>query len=316
MSISIESTGYHLASKKETNTDLKNDNPDWDVDLIYSKTGVRTRYISSQNETALSLCIEAAKKLSFDVNDIGACIFVSQSPDYMLPTSACIAQEKLALSRDIAAFDINLGCSGFIYALSVVKGVLSDINKPKALLLCGDTYTKFIRKNDRTCRPVFSDAGSAILLSKSDKNKIGPFSFGTDGRGFDKLIVRNRASKIESEYDNFIHMNGAEVLLFTMANVPNGVKALLKEANLSINDIDHFLFHQASTVVLDNIQRKLGIPDEKFPRNNKDIGNTVSATIPILIKDLEDEGKLKKGQKLLLFGFGVGYSYGGCILEY
>ena len=111
-------------------------------------------------------------------------------------------------------------------------------------------------------------------------------------------------------------MNGAEVLLFTMANVPNGVKALLKEANLSINDIDHFLFHQASTVVLDNIQRKLGIPDEKFPRNNKDIGNTVSATIPILIKDLEDEGKLKKGQKLLLFGFGVGYSYGGCILEY
>lgn len=316
MNISLDSISYHLASKKETITDLKDDNPDWDVDLIYSKTGVETRYVSSPNETALSLCIDAAKKLEFDPNDIGACIFVSQSPDYMLPTSACIAQEKLGLNRDTAAFDINLGCSGFIYALSVAKGILSDIDQSKALLLCGDTYTKFINKNDRTCRPIFSDAGSAILLSKSDKIKTGPFNFGTDGRGFDKLIVRNRASKIESDYDNFIHMNGAEVLLFTMANVPNGVKALLKKADLKSEDIDYFLFHQASAVVLDNIQRKLNIPDEKFPRNNKDIGNTVSATIPILMKDLEDDGRLKKGQKLLLFGFGVGYSYGGCILEY
>ena len=234
----------------------------------------------------------------------------------MLPTSACIAQDKLGLNRNIAAFDINLGCSGFIYALSVAKGILSDIDKTKILLLCGDTYTKFINKNDRTCRPIFSDAGSAVLLSKSATKKTGPFNFGTDGRGFDKLIVRNRASKIEDSYDNFIHMNGAEVLLFTMANVPKGVKALLEKANLKPKDIDYFLFHQASAVVLDNIQRKLNIPEEKFPRNNKYIGNTVSATVPILIKDLEDAGKLKKGHKLLLFGFGVGYSYGGWIVEY
>ena len=316
MNISLDRFSYQLASKKETLSNLKIDNPEWDVDSILSKTGVETRYISEKNETALSLCISAAKKLDFNPHDIGACIFVSQSPDYMLPTSACIAQEELGLDRDIAAFDINLGCSGFIYALSVVKGILSDIEKPNALLLCGDTYSKFIKKNDRTCRPIFSDAGSAVLLSKSNSKKTGPFNFGTDGRGFDKLIVRNRASKIENEFDDFIHMNGAEVLLFTMANVPNGVKALLKKAGLEFEDIDYFIFHQASAIVLDNIQRKLNIPDEKLPRNNRDIGNTVSATIPILMKDLEDEGKLKKGQKLLLFGFGVGYSYGGCILEY
>ena len=316
MNISLDRISYQLASKKETLSDLKIDNPEWDIDSILSKTGVETRYISEKNETALSLCISAAKKLDFNPHDIGACIFVSQSPDYMLPTSACIAQEELGLDRDVAAFDINLGCSGFIYALSVAKGILSDIEKPNALLLCGDTYSKFIKKNDRTCRPIFSDAGSAVLLSKSNSKKTGPFNFGTDGRGFDKLIVRNRASKIENEFDNFIHMNGAEVLLFTMANVPNGVKALLKKAGLEFEDIDYFLFHQASTIVLDNIQRKLNIPEEKLPRNNRNIGNTVSATIPILMKDLEDEGKLKKGQKLLLFGFGVGYSYGGCILEY
>lgn len=316
MNISLDRISYQLASKKETLSNLKIDNPEWDIDSILSKTGVETRYISEKNETALSLCISAAKKLDFNPHDIGACIFVSQSPDYMLPTSACIAQEELGLDRDVAAFDINLGCSGFIYALSVAKGILSDIEKTSALLLCGDTYSKFIKKNDRTCRPIFSDAGSAVLLSKSNIKKTGPFNFGTDGRGFDKLIVRNRASKIENEFDDFIHMNGAEVLLFTMANVPNGVKALLKKAGLEFEDIDYFLFHQASTIVLDNIQRKLNIPEEKLPRNNRNIGNTVSATIPILMKDLEDEGKLKKGQKLLLFGFGVGYSYGGCILEY
>ncbi|MDC0420385.1 ketoacyl-ACP synthase III [Gammaproteobacteria bacterium] len=316
MNISLDRISYQLASKKETLSNLKIDNPEWDIDSILSKTGVETRYISEKNETALSLCISAAKKLDFNPHDIGACIFVSQSPDYMLPTSACIAQEELGLDRDVAAFDINLGCSGFIYALSVAKGILSDIEKTNALLLCGDTYSKFIKKNDRTCRPIFSDAGSAVLLSKSNIKKTGPFNFGTDGRGFDKLIVRNRASKIENEFDDFIHMNGAEVLLFTMANVPNGVKALLKKAGLEFEDIDYFLFHQASTIVLDNIQRKLNIPEEKLPRNNRNIGNTVSATIPILMKDLEDEGKLKKGQKLLLFGFGVGYSYGGCILEY
>ncbi len=316
MNISIDAISYQLASKKETLDDLKIDNPDWDIDLLSSKTGVETRYISSESETALSLCIEAAKKLDFDPEDVGACIFVSQSPDYMLPTSACIAQNELGLDTDVAAFDINLGCSGFIYALSVAKGMLSETEKSRVLLLCGDTYSKFIQKNDRTCRPIFSDAGSAILLSKSESQNIGPFNFGTDGRGYDKLIVRNRAAKIESEFDDFIHMNGAEVLLFTMANVPSGVKSLLNKANLALEDIDYFLFHQASSVVLDNIQRKLKIPDEKFPRNHKDIGNTVSATIPILMKDINEQGRLKRGQKLLLFGFGVGYSYGGCIIEY
>jgi len=316
MNISVDSIDYQLASKKETLEDLRRENPEWDVNAIFSKTGVETRYICSSDETALSLCIAAAKKLDFDPRDIGACIFVSQSPDYMLPTSACIAQQELGIDTDVAAFDINLGCSGFIYALSVAKGILSDVEKSRALLLCGDTYSKLIHKNDRTCRPIFGDAGSAILLSKSDVKQSAPFSFGTDGRGFDKLIVRNRASKREGGFDDFLHMNGAEVLMFTMATVPKGVKGLLKAAGLDFEEIDHFIFHQASAVVLDNLQRKLKIPDEKLPRNNKNIGNTVSATIPILMKDLEDEGKLQRGQKLLLFGFGVGYSYGGCIIEY
>lgn len=316
MSIKIENISFSLGGKEESLEDLKFDNPDWDIDLIYSKTGVKTRYISLDKETALSLSIDAAKKLEFHPDEIGACIFVTQSPDYMLPTSACIAQEKLGLNKDIAAFDINLGCSGFIYALSVVKGIFDDIEKDKVLLLCGDTYSKFINKDDRTCRPIFSDAGSAILISRAVSKKVGPFNFGTDGSGFDKLIVRNRAIKSEKEFGNNLFMNGAEVFLFTMASVPNGVKALLEKSCYKIEDIDLFLFHQASTVVLDNIERKLKIPPIKMPRNNEHIGNTVSATIPILMHELIQSKRLLRGQKLLLFGFGVGYSYGGCVLEF
>ena len=294
MKIEIGKISYQLASKKASVFDFKEENPDWDINQIVSKTGVETVYVSDENETALDLCIKAAKKLNFDPDEIGACIFVTQSPDYMLPTSACIAQDELGLSKNIAAFDINLGCSGFIYALSVAKGILQDLKKDKILILCGDTYTKFIRNNDRTCRPVFSDAGSAVIISKSKSKMSGPFSFGTDGSGYDKLIVRNRATKIENNFDNFIHMNGAEVLMFTMSNVPKGVNQLIEESGLKFEDIDFFLFHQASTIVLDNIQRKLKIPNEKMPRNNKYIGNTVSATIPILMKDLISEGKIKK----------------------
>jgi 3-oxoacyl-[acyl-carrier-protein] synthase-3 len=187
----------------------------------------------------------------------------------------------------------------------------------KAMILCGDTYTKYISINDRTSRPLFSDAGSATIVTKSkNDHKIGPFIYGTDGSGADNLIVRNSASKRESKQTKDLYMNGAEVLLFTMANVPKGVNQLLDKASISFEDIDYFLFHQASKVVMNNISRKLNIDEKKFLTNYQVHGNTVSCTIPILLKQKIDAGIVNRGDKLMLFGFGVGYSYGACLIDY
>ena len=242
--------------------------------------------------------------------------FVSQSPEYALPTTACIIQDELKLNKNCAAFDINLGCSGFPYALSVVSSMLENHVCSKALIICSDTYTKYIKKNNRTCRPLFSDAAAAIIVSRSMNSRIGPFLLGTDGSGAENLIVRNSASNIEDDVEKTLFMNGPEVLLFTMSNVPKGIKELISSSELNIEDIDIFFLHQASKIVMNNIQRILKVPDSKFPTNYEKHGNTVSATIPILMAQEAKKGNLKRGMRILLFGFGVGYSYGGCIVEY
>jgi len=315
--ISIDEIYYQLGSKKENISDLISDNPDWDRKKILGTTGVEERYISDKNQSAMSLGILAANKIHKEtLQEIDLCIFVSQSPEYALPTSACIIQDRLNLNKNCAAFDINLGCSGFTYALSVVSSMLENHICSKALIICSDTYTKYIKKDDRTCRPLFSDAAAAITVSRSRDSKIGPFLLGTDGSGAENLIVRNSASNIENDVEKTLYMNGAEVLLFTMSNVPKGIRKLIEDSGLNIEDIDMFFLHQASKIVMDNIQRILKVPDSKFPTNYEKHGNTVSATIPILMAQEAEKGKLKRGMTILLFGFGVGYSYGGCIVEY
>ena len=317
MRVKIEEISYEFGSNSENLDLLKISNPDWDIEKILNTTGINNRHCSTDDETALDLAVEAAKKLEMQMDDVDLLLFVTQSPEYILPTTACIAQDRLGLNKNIAAFDINLGCSGYVYALSVVGSMMESNQCSKALILCGDTYTKYISINDRTSRPLFSDAGSATLVTKSkNDNKIGPFIYGTDGSGADNLIVRNSASKRESTKTKDLYMNGAEVLLFTMANVPNGVNQLLNKASISFEDIDYFLFHQASKVVMNNITRKLNIDEKKFLTNYQEHGNTVSCTIPILLKQKIDEGIVNRGNKLMLFGFGVGYSYGACVIDY
>jgi 3-oxoacyl-[acyl-carrier-protein] synthase-3 len=244
MRVKIEEISYEFGSNPENLDLLKISNPDWDIEKIFNTTGINNRYCSAEAETALDLAVEAGKKLEMHLDDVDLLLFVTQSPEYILPTTACIAQDRLDLNKNTAAFDINLGCSGYVYALSVAASMMESNQCSKALILCGDTYTKYISINDRTSRPLFSDAGSATILTKSKKNdnKIGPFIYGTDGSGADNLIVRNSASKIESEKTKDLYMNGAEVLLFTMANVPKGVNQLLDKASISFEDIDYFLF--------------------------------------------------------------------------
>lgn len=314
----IDEINYHLAAKKETLQNLKKNNPEWDIDKIYEKVGVEFRYISSDAETSLTLGIEAAKKFSKrKLKEIDCCIFVTQTPDYLLPNNACIAQDILGLRKNISAFDINMGCSGYIYALSVASSFIEASLFKNVLIICGETYTKFLNKNDRATQPIFSDGGSATILKESASSKIGNFIFGTDGSGYEKLIFKNSGSskKYVNQGSN-IFMDGQAVLLFTMANIPKLIDDLLEKSNLSVKEIDFFLFHQASNVVLDNIQRKLKIPPNKLPRNSQSYGNTTSSTIPILMKDLIENKKIKRGMKIVCCGFGVGLSYGATIVEY
>jgi len=318
---------YYLPEKIVTNKDLAKENPDWNFDLIEPKTGVLSRHITTQSEHASDLAVRAAEKLleknNIDRKSIDTLLFCTQSPDYLLPTTACVMQERLKLLTNTAALDFNLGCSGYIYGLALVGGMMRAGISKRTLLLCADTYSKYISPRDRTCRTVFGDGGTATLidLSKSDE-ALGPFVLGTDGKGRDKIIVRQKNNPAGVDFDADIDLNqhlyvdGAAVFMFTMAKVPECVAELLAKAGKKIDDIDLFIFHQASKVVIDKIISKLSLNESKVFRGYEKIGNTVSASIPIALKQAEEESRLKKGDLIMLVGFGVGFSWGACLVQW
>ncbi|MFZ2406730.1 MAG: ketoacyl-ACP synthase III [Methylobacter sp.] len=323
MKIKISNISYHLPDNIEDVETLQRDNPDWDMPKILDKTGIHKRHISSLGDTAVDLAFEAGKKLFVDMPDheeIDLLILVTQSPDYVLPSSACILQDRLGLSKNCMAFDVNLGCSGFVYALSIAGGLIESGVARKGLILCADTYSKYIEKNDRTCRPIFSDGAAAILVERSDVDCIGPFEFGTDGAGHDRLIVeRSGAREADQAGDSSrgsLVMHGSDVFLFTMRVVPACVTALLERAGLTLENIDLFVFHQASKLVIDNLIRTLSLDKGKVFTNFENIGNTVSASIPIALKDADMQGRLKEGDTVMLIGFGVGLSWGAMLMRW
>ncbi len=201
-SAKIRQIEFSLPAQCESNQDLLRDNPSWDMAKIYSKTGIAQRYVTAPEQTASDLCVAAAEKLFAEglirKEDIGGLLFCSQSPDYTLPTTACVIQDRLQLPKKIAAFDFNLGCSGFVYGLAIAGSMVESGLLDNVLLLCGDTYTKYIDRHDRTCRPLFSDAGTATLIQRSENPKIGPFDLGTDGEGYRSLIVENSGARVSS----------------------------------------------------------------------------------------------------------------------
>lgn len=323
MKVRISAISYHLPETIEGVDTLQRDNPDWELPKILGKTGIHNRHIAARGETAVDLAFEAGKKLLGcipDREEINLLILVTQSPDYVLPTSACILQDRLALSKNCMAFDVNLGCSGFVYALSIAGGLIESGVARKGLILCADTYSKYIEKNDRTCRPIFSDGAAAVLLEGSDTDNIGPFEFGTDGAGYDRLIVRHSGARdTDQDIDSCrgaLEMHGSDVFLFTMRVVPSCISKLLNRAGLTFEDIDLFVFHQASKLVIDNLMRHMSLDKEKVFVNYETIGNTVSASIPIALKDVVALGRLREGDTVVIIGFGVGLSWGATVIRW
>lgn len=331
MGTNISKIEYYLPESILDNKGLEKDFPGWDSSKYEKKIGIHQRHISNTNQTALDLGFEASNRIfeSYDKNKVDFLLFCSQSPDYFLPTSACILQDKLGLRTNIGAFDYNLGCSGFVYGLAISKGLISANLAQSVLLVTSDTYSKYLHIKDRSNRLIFGDGAAAVIIEKSDEDFIKEFSLGTNGTGYSNLIVKNGASRNgfdanahEYEYsagnittDNHLYMNGPAIFNFTIEAVPVVIEDVLKKNNTTLDSIDYVIFHQANKYMLDYLRTKMDIPQEKFYLNMLKTGNTVSATIPMALKDCIDNKIVKTGDKVLLVGFGVGYSWGAVIIE-
>jgi len=331
MGVWIKKIEYYLPESIVTNNELEKEFPEWDAEKIEKKTGIRERHVVKENETALDLAYKASERalIDYDKDKIDFLMLCTQSPDYYLPTSACILQNKLGLRTDVGAIDYNLGCSGFIYGLALAKSLIIANIASNVLLITSETYTKHIHPKDKSNRTIFGDGAAATIIEKSREEGIFKFSLGTDGSGFQNLIIpngglRNRydinAREIDDgsgsiRTDNNLYMSGPEIFNFTIDAVPKVVSQVLEKNKTSLDELNYVIFHQANKYMIEYLRKKIKIPEEKFYINLLHTGNTVSATIPIAIKDCLDDGIINKGYKVLIIGFGVGYSWGGTIIK-
>lgn len=301
-------TSFYLPEVVLTNEKLVEIYPDWTVEKIFAKTGIAARHIVRDGESALDLAEGAAKKLfalySISPSSVDFSLLCTQSGEYKLPSSACLLQNRLGIPQTAGALSFDHGCSGFIYGLSLAKGLIAGGMAKNVLLVTAETYSKYIAPEDKSTRTIFGDGAAAVLIDVPAAAKIGAFSFGTDGSGAEKLIVR----------DGRLFMDGPEIFNFTLDIVPRTMEDVLSKNGLSREDIDLYVFHQANKFMLDSIRKINGLPRDKFYVNLETTGNTVSSTIPIALKQLEDAGKLRPGMKVMLMGFGVGLSWGATII--
>jgi 3-oxoacyl-[acyl-carrier-protein] synthase III len=337
----VTATEYFLPERTLTNSDLTAEFPDWSVEKIAEKTGIDCRHVSADGECSSDLAAAAAERLfagGVDRGLIDFVLFCTQSPDYFLPTSACVLQERLRIPTSAGALDFNLGCSGFVYGLGLAKGLVETGQASRVLLLTGETYTKMLAPGDRSVRTIFGDGGSATLVEAVEAvaggaPRLGPFVYGTDGSGARNLIVEAGAFRMPlaaagkpgaggeeagaaAPARPTLVMDGGEIFAFTLTTVPGAVEALLEKAGITADDVDLYAFHQANRHMLEHLRRKSRIPAEKFLVHLSSCGNTVSATIPVTLREAQRAGRLAPGAVVALVGFGVGYSWGAALCRW
>jgi 3-oxoacyl-[acyl-carrier-protein] synthase-3 len=294
---------------------------------IFKNTGITKRFLSAEGEMPSDLAVKAGEILlqsyNIDLDSVDFLIFCSEGFDHKGPSSSCLMQHRLGLGTHIGCIDLPYGCSGYIYGLGIAHGLMEGGIAKTILFLTSDNPTKVCHKDDLELRSIFSDIGTATLLTKSKSKQL--FIYGTDGNGYNNLIVDQSGTRNPPtvEYLNrtnlpFGHMkmNSTEIFLFAVRTVPKLVTDILEKYEYKLEDIDLFVFHQASAFMLEVIRKKCKIPKEKFFVNIENFGNSVSSTIPTALNDAEQQGILKKGMKVMLAGFGIGYSWGATIIEY
>lgn len=329
----IKAISYYLPDKILTNQELTQRFPEWTVEKVATKIGIDQRHIAAQDEFVSDMAVKAAEKLfaehAIAPEEVDFILLCTQSPDYFLPTTACLVQDRLQIPTSAGALDFNLGCSGYIYGLALAKGLLAGGIAKNVLLLTSEVYSKHIHEADKGNATIFGDAASATLISSSGFAEIQQFDLGTDGAGGKNLIVKQGALKHPIRSDEevvledgsiqrpaHLYMNGSEIFNFTIDRIPGLVTRTLELNNLQMEDIKLYVFHQANKFMLNHLRMKMGIESERFYVHMKNCGNTVSATIPIALLEAMKEGIPQQNDEFLLAGFGVGYSWGACTIRF
>ncbi len=332
----IEHIAYVLPGTVVSNEDLQGEHPDWDMKRLGQRTGVRRRYIAAPEQTALDLGVQACEELFKarpEARDkVDAIVFCTESADYVLPPNACVLHGKLNLAEHVLAFDVDLGCSGYPYCLGLARGMLISGMASNVLLVNADTYSKVMDEGDQSCRVLFGDGAAVSWIAISETAEgITDVECCTAGQFYEKFIIpgggfRDRRALPEGSAErgtseqrrrrDAIHMDGKSILAFAGTRIPTHVRGFLKRNGLQVDDIDLFVFHQASQMVLDTLQRLLRIQPERMYVNLADGGNMVSASIPVALKQASDAGRLSAGDKVVVCGFGLGLSWASALLEW
>lgn len=327
----IKGISYYLPKKVVTNEELVKEFPEWSVEKVAAKVGVNSRHIAADDETAGDMAEKAAIKLFKEYNispkDIDFVLLCTQSPDYHLPSTACILQHKLGIPTSAGAFDYDLGCSGCIYGMAIAKGFIAAGIAKNILLLTSETYNKYIHPLDKGNRSIFGDGAAACLISTDGIAEIGEFVLGTDGSGAENLIVKSGCSRMKNpsgnvyvdeeghnRFDDHLYMNGGNIFNFTLDTVPVMMKQILEKNSLLKDGIDYYVFHQANKFMLNTIRKVCVLPKDKFYVNLEETGNTVCSSVLIGLKDCIENKTIHENMKVMISGFGVGLSWGGTIL--
>jgi 3-oxoacyl-[acyl-carrier-protein] synthase-3 len=331
---SIRAVEYVLPVREVTNADLARVHPEWRMAEVARRTGVRSRRWCEPGETALDLGVTACERLlartGTPVGSIGAVLFCTQSPDYIMPPNACLLQAKLGLPTTVAAFDFSLACSGFVYGLYLSKALIESGSAEQVVLVTAETYSKWLSPDDRGPATLFGDAAAATLVTAGDAG-ISRVLLGTDGSSPEIFCVPaggarhpRSATTVLAQADQHgnarspeqIAMDGTGMLAFVHRELVGFVARAMAELGPSWETIDLVVFQQASQTTLDTLARALCVPPQKMFANLDVVGNTVSASIPVALRDAEQQGRLAKGMRVLLVGFGAGLSWGACVVTW
>lgn len=292
-----------------------------DVQKVVRMAGVKTRHMASEKVCSSDLCLAAAKdvleSLDWSSDSIDALIFVTQSPDYFLPSTACLLHRDLGLSPNCAAFDVGLGCSGYPYGIWLASMMLGSPGFSRALVLHGETPTRFSSKSDRSVALLFGDAGSATALERGSVEENWHFCLHTDGTGYSDLIIRGggfRDRFPENSDDYFVRMNGSNIFNFTIKRVPKLIEDTLRLSNKPMEAIDYFIFHQSNRFIMNHLIGKVGLPKDKVPITISEYGSAGGPSIPLTITRGGLERPQNKSLKLMLLGYGVGLSLGSALV--
>jgi 3-oxoacyl-[acyl-carrier-protein] synthase-3 len=327
MKVYLRALACHVPEFREDVTALSRENPDWNADAIVRKTGIRQRAIAEPGETAADLGVRAAERLlasaGIDRQAIDGLIFNSHSPDYWMPATACLLQQRLALPTTCAAFDLMLGCSGFTYSLWVAKSLVESGARKNVLVIAAETFSRFCRRDDLATVTLFGDGAGAALVTAEPHGALAEIHgtvLGTDGSGAEHLIVRDGAArgfassqpgprKAGASSTPHVRMNGPEVFSFTLGTIKPCLHKLVEQEGIAWDDVRYFLLHQASGFMLDKLRAQLGLSEPRCPIDLAETGNTANASLPILLERMRDRGAFAAGDHLILAGFGVGLSW-------